>query len=100
MNIQCNLNNQFDFDIEPQLTARVEPDTVNKAKISPKQNYIIKRSPLVLYEEPNAHEIPAHRYLNFVYKSYWMNKILLAPELDLANAGTSRAIESRGKTTC
>ena len=49
MNIQCNLNNQFDFDIEPQLTARVEPDTVNKANISPKQNYIIKRSPLVLY---------------------------------------------------
>ena len=61
--MQCNLNsNLIDFDTEPQLTARVKPDTVNEDKISPKQNYIInKRSPLVLYEEPNAQEIPPHR---------------------------------------
>ena len=64
--MQCNLNsNLIDFDKEPQLTARVEPDTVNKDKISPKQNYLNKRSPLVLHEEPNAEEIPPHRYLTF-----------------------------------
>ena len=51
---------------EPQLTARVEPDTVNKDKISPKQKYLNKRSPLVLHEEPNAEEIPPHRYLMFI----------------------------------
>ena len=63
--MQCNLNsNLINFHTEPQLTARVELDTVNKDKISPKQNYsVIKRSPLVLHEEPNAQEIPPHRYL-------------------------------------
>ena len=34
--MQCNLN-RIDFDTEPQLTTRVEPDTMNKDKISPKQ---------------------------------------------------------------
>ena len=66
--MQCNLNSKLIhlyFDTEPQLTARVEPDTVNKDKISPKQNYLNKRSPLVLHEEPNAEEIPPHRYLTF-----------------------------------
>ena len=63
--IQCNLNNLIDFDIEPLFSARVEPDTVDKGKISPKQHYINKRSPLVLQEEPNAQEIPPHRYLMF-----------------------------------
>ena len=49
------------------LTACVEPDTVNKDKISPQQNSIdIKRSILVLHEEPNAQEIPPHRYLTFI----------------------------------
>ena len=58
-----NLNsNLIDFDKEPQLTACVEPDTVNKDKISPKK----QRSPLVLHEEPNAQEIPPHRYLAFI----------------------------------
>ena len=65
--MQCNLNsNLLDFDTEPQLTARVEPDTVNKDKISPKQNNINKRSLLELHEEPNAQEIPPHRYLTFI----------------------------------
>ena len=65
--MQCNVNsNLIDFDTEPQLTARVEPDTVNKDKISPKRNYINKRSPLVLLEEPKAQEIPLHRYLTFI----------------------------------
>ena len=60
--MQCNLNsNLIDIDTEPQLTARVEPDTVNKDKISPKQNHINKRSLLVLHEEPNAQEIPPRR---------------------------------------
>ena len=63
--MQCNLN-RIDFDTEPQLTTRVEPDTMNKDKISPKQNYINIRSPLVLHEEPNAEEIPPHRYLMFI----------------------------------
>ena len=63
--MQCNLNsNLIDFDTEPQLTTGVEPDTGNKEKISPKQNYINK--PLVLHEEPNAQEIPPHRYLTFI----------------------------------
>ena len=56
----------IDFDTELQLTALVivvEPDTVNKDKISLKQSDINKRSPLVLHEEPNAQEIPPHRYL-------------------------------------
>ena len=60
--MHCNLNsNLIDFDTQPQLTARVEPDTVNKDKISAKQNYINKRSPLVFHQEPNAQEIPPHR---------------------------------------
>ena len=63
--MQCNLN-RIDFDTEPQLTARVEPDIMNKDKISSKQNYINKRSPLLLHEEPNAEEIPPHRYLLFI----------------------------------
>ena len=45
-----DLNKLIDFDLEPQLTARVEPDTVNKGKIGPKQNYINLRSPLMLHE--------------------------------------------------
>ena len=45
-----DLNKLIDFDLEPQLTARVEQGTVNKGKISPKQNYLNLRSPLVLHE--------------------------------------------------
>ena len=65
--MECNVNsNLIDFDREAQLTARVEPDKVNKDKISPKRNYITKRSPLVLHEKPKAQEIPPHRYLTFI----------------------------------
>ena len=39
---------------------------MKKDRISPQQNYIDKRSPLVLHEEPNAQEIPPHRYLTFI----------------------------------
>ena len=65
--MQCNLNsNLIDFDTELQLTAHVEPDTVSKDKISPKQNYLNKCSPLLLHEEPNAEEIPPNGYLTFI----------------------------------
>ena len=40
--------------------------SVNKDRISPEQNYINKRSPLVFHEERNAQEIPPHRYLTFI----------------------------------
>ena len=41
--MQCNLNSKLiDFDTEPQLTARVEPDTVNKDKISPIKTKLFK----------------------------------------------------------
>ena len=37
--MQSNLNsNLIDFDKQPQLTARVESDTVNKDKINTKNN--------------------------------------------------------------
>ena len=88
----------LEFVTEAQLTARVEQDKVSKDKVSSKQNDINKRSPLVLHEEPNAQGILPHRYITFI--NHWMNKILSAPDLDLARAGHSRAIESRGKTTC
>ena len=65
--MQCNLNsNLIDFYTELQLTARIELDRVNKDKISPKQNYLDQCSSLVLHEEPNAEEIPPHRYLTFI----------------------------------
>ena len=45
---------------------------MKKDRISPQQNYINKRSPLVLHEEPNAQEIPPHRYLTFINRAGWI----------------------------
>ena len=39
---------------------------MNEDRISPEQNYINKRSPPVLHEEPNAQEISPHRYPTFM----------------------------------
>ena len=51
---------------------------MNKDRRSPEQNYVNKRSPLVLHEEPNAQEIRPHRYLTFINHTGRKNLLDLA----------------------